>query len=326
MSGSRIPVIDISPALRGGDVGGIAAQLDAACRGIGFLQIVGHGVDPQLYHDLYRAAEPLWSLPEDQREALRSPHAFRGLYTDRDADGAMLTGRFQANRFQSPEDALALGVDARYVDWCVPNPWPADETGVRAAHDRLFRATRGLGFTMMNLVAVALGIPDGALDRYFDLDASYLAVHAYPSVPSARAGDTRVPQHSDSGLLTMLHQSGNYEGLELCTAAGELLTVPVIDEALVVNIGDLMARWTNDQWLATPHRVVSGGPGEARVSVATHYLPNLDAVIEPLPTCVTAGAPTYEPITPYDWDRRYFEKPSLVLRVTDGEAVGATAG
>jgi isopenicillin N synthase-like dioxygenase len=321
MSAPEIPVIDIGPALRGSRLTDIAAQVDDACRTIGFLQIVGHGLDPRLYHDLYRAAEVLWVLPEDQRAALASPHPFRGLYTDVDEDGHLRTGRFQNNRFQSPEDALALGVEEAYVDWCVPNVWPAPETGVRAAHERLFEATRGLGRTLVNLFGIALGMDAGALDRYFDLDASYMAVHAYPAAPGAHAGETRVPQHSDSGLLTILHQHGDYEGLELRTADGEHLTVPVIDDALVINIGDLMARWTNDQWLATPHRVISGGPGQSRVSVATHYLPNLDAVIAPLPTCVQPGGPSYDPVTPYSWEKRYFAKPSRVLRL-EAETAG----
>jgi isopenicillin N synthase-like dioxygenase len=93
--------------------------------------------------------------------------------------------------------------------------------------------------------------------------------------------------------------------------------VPIMDEALVVNLGDLMARWTNDGWLATPHRVVDGGPGQARTSIAMHYLPNVDTVIAPFERCVTAGAPAYEPVSMYDWNMRYFQKKSRVLRLAD---------
>jgi isopenicillin N synthase-like dioxygenase len=115
----------------------------------------------------------------------------------------------------------------------------------------------------------------------------------------------------------MLHQRGDYDGLQLRRITGEILTIPIIDDALVVNVGDLMARWTNDAWLATPHRVIDGVPGQARTSIAMHYLPNVDAVIAPLPSCVTGDGPTYEPVSMYEWNNRYFQKKSRVLRLAD---------
>lgn len=315
MSVTEVPVIDL-----GASADRLASQLDEVFRTIGFVQIVGHGVDPGLHHAVYEAAAPLWVLPDAEAGALASPHPFRGLVRERADDGALLVQRFQVNHYESPDAALAAGVPDRYVDWFPPNVWP-DLPDLVAAYDRLFSATRALGNRLMRLFALALGIGTDGFDGMFDRDVSYCAVHQYPVAPSAVPGETRVPQHSDSGLLTILHQHGDYEGLELGTTAGEVVTVPVIDDALVVNVGDLMGRWTNDQWKATPHRVISGTPEQSRVSIATHYLPNLDTVIAPLPTCVAAGAASYEPVTPYSWERRYFDKPSLVLRLEDGPAV-----
>jgi isopenicillin N synthase-like dioxygenase len=93
--------------------------------------------------------------------------------------------------------------------------------------------------------------------------------------------------------------------------------VPVVDDALVVNTGDLMARWTNDRYPATPHAVVDGPVGVGRSSIAIHYLPGVDTVIEPLPGTVTDDGPRYAPVSMYDWDRRYFEKRALVLSLAD---------
>jgi isopenicillin N synthase-like dioxygenase len=315
MSSSQIPVVDVS-----GPAESVAAELDEVFRTIGFVQIVGHGVDPGLHHAVYEAAAPLWALSDADAASLASPHPFRGLVTERRDDGARLVQRFQVNHYESPADARAAGVPADASDWFVPNVWP-DLPELVAAYAALFPATRALGNRLMRLFALALGIGTDGFAGMFDRDVSYCAVHDYPAAPGAFPGETRVPQHSDSGLLTILHQRGDYEGLELGTATGELVTVPVIDDALVVNVGDLMGRWTNDHWKATPHRVISGSPGESRISIATHYLPNIDATIAPLSTCVSAGGPRYEPVTPYSWERRYFDKPSLVLRLEDGPAV-----
>jgi isopenicillin N synthase-like dioxygenase len=325
MPTTPIPVIDVEPARLGGDVRGIAAQIDAACRTTGFFQIVGHGVDPRLYHDYYRAAESVWATTREQEAALASPHPFRGLYRKRDDNGNILVDRFQNNHFEGEADARAAGVPEQYLDWFMPNLWPAESDDLKKSYNALFDATRGLGRIMMSLFAVALDVDVDDMMSKFANDVSYLAVHSYPGAPGDTPGSWRVPEHTDSGLLSMLHQYGDYEGLELRMASGEHLTVPVIDDALVLNIGDLMARWTNDQWLATPHAVIAGTPDQSRVSVATHYLPDVDAVVAPFASCVVGADTVYEPVTPYSWEKKYFNKPSLVLRLSDGEEIGATS-
>lgn len=324
MSSTIIPVIDLSAARNGGDVRDTASQIDAACRTTGFFQVVGHGVDPRLYHDYYRAAEKVWATPADHEAELASAHPFRGLYRKRDDSGNVLVDRFQNNHFEDADDARSAGVPDKYLDWFEPNVWPADREDLYTKYLALFDATRKLGRTMMSLFAVALDVDAEVMMSKFHNDVSYMAVHSYPGAPGDTPGSWRVPEHTDSGLLSMLHQHGDYEGLELRMANGEHLTVPVIDEALVLNIGDLMARWTNDQWLATPHAVIAGTPEQSRVSVATHYLPDVDAVISPFDSCTVGADTVYEPVTPYSWEKKYFNKPSLVLRLSDGADVGAT--
>jgi isopenicillin N synthase-like dioxygenase len=318
LASSVIPVIDIGPARVGQDREAIAAQIDHACRTIGFFQIVGHGVDTALYHNYYRAAEALWVLTDDEAVAVSSPHPFRGLDRRRTDDGHIFVERFQNNHFENPEEAAQAGVPDEFLDWFVPNAWPAEADDLRAAYEALFEATRELGNTMMGLFALALGVDEATLMSNFNNDVSYMSVHSYPGVPNEAPRTPRVPEHTDSGLLSILHQHGNYEGLELRMASGERLTVPVIDDALVLNIGDLMGRWTNDQWLATPHAVIAGDNAtQSRVSVATHYLPNVDAVVTPFESCIIEGSAVYEPVTPYSWEKRYFTKPSLVMRISD---------
>jgi isopenicillin N synthase-like dioxygenase len=78
-----------------------------------------------------------------------------------------------------------------------------------------------------------------------------------------------------------------------------------------------MARWTNDTWLATPHWVAGGGPGEARSTVVTHFLPSVETVIEPLESCMRDTESQYAPVRMYDWNDLYFAKKSRVLRLAN---------
>ena len=318
-----IPVIDISAAVEGGTFGAVADQLGAVCRTLGFAQIVGHGIAPELLHAVYGAAEGIWAQPDEVLDGWRSPtgHPFRGVWYGLDegdehgADRARVWQRLQNTRIGSPEEALALGTDERFLDFFEGNLWP-DVPGVVDASQAAFTEGRRVGATLMRCFAVDLGLGEEGFDPFFTRDVSYFAVQDYPAMPRPVAGGLRLGEHSDSGALTMLHQKGDYAGLQLRTTDGEIVTIPMMDEAIVINVGDLMARWTNDSYLATPHRVIDGAPGQGRTSIAMHYLPNVDALIAPLDSCVT-GSTSYEPVLMYDWNMGYFNKKNRVLRLAD---------
>jgi isopenicillin N synthase-like dioxygenase len=113
-------------------------------------------------------------------------------------------------------------------------------------------------------------------------------------------------EHSDGNTLTILHQRGDYEGLQVqrLDGAGEWIAVPVRDDAFVINVGELMTHWTNDHWPATRHRVVAAAdPDAARTTLTTFHMPALDAVVEPIARWVGADGPHYAPVNSYDWER-----------------------
>jgi isopenicillin N synthase-like dioxygenase len=318
---AAVPVIDISAARNGASaaaVAEVAAAIGGAGRSLGFLQVVGHGIDPRLFHRVYDAADQLWALPNVVLDQWASPtgHPFRGVWYGLDDRGARVWQRLQNTRIDTPEQAKAEGYGDDVADFFGGNVHP-NVPGLAAAVDACFAAGREVGSLLMGLVAVDLGLDRDYFTPYFDKDVSYFAVQDYPAMPHTAPGGLRLGEHSDSGALTMLHQRGEYDGLQLRRTTGEIVTIPIIDDALVVNVGDLMARWTNDAWLATPHRVIDGRPGQARTSIAMHYLPNVDAVIAPLPGCTTSDGPAYEPVSMYEWNSRYFQKKSRVLRLAD---------
>lgn len=318
-----IPVLDIAEARTADASPALLRDLDAACRTTGFLQVIGHGIPLEVFADVYETGIPVCRLPGAELPALTSEHPFRGLVVQKDDNDDRLVERFQANRFEDAADASRAGVPADYLDWFVPNLWPSAAPDFETAFRRCFAATRQLGQMLMRLCAKALSAPTELFT--FPLDVSYLALCNYPAA-SSPAGEIRVEEHSDSGLLTMLHQRGDHEGLEIRTLAGDIVSVPALPEAIVVNIGDLLARLTNDEWRATPHRVVSGPPGCSRTSIAAHFLPHVDTLIQPLPGYGTKDPARYSPVTPYTAEARYFARRSRVLRIEDGadEAVGVS--
>jgi isopenicillin N synthase-like dioxygenase len=305
-----VPVIDVSTAIDGSAIGAVAEAIDLACCEVGFFQIVGHGVDVTTFDAVYESAPDLWSLAPEVKERYRSPsgHPFQGWYTRDDADGTPLQEKWEIISFDSPADALASGVPEEYVDHFRPNLWPDAAPRFVTASRTCFTATRLLGDRVMAMFAVALGLPEDFFDAAVHNDSSYFAVNSYPGRSATEPGEVALFEHTDSGTLTLLHQRGTYEGLEVKLRSGDRFRMPIIDEALVVNIGDLMARWTNDRWTATPHRVVLGEPGDARTSITTFHTPAIDAVVAPVPTCVGPEGTSYEPVRIYDWEPQFLSK------------------
>jgi isopenicillin N synthase-like dioxygenase len=318
MDRSAVPVIDLRPALADGKTAEVAARLGEAIREVGFLQVVGHGIDSAVFHRLHDAAIPLWQQPPALLDTFASPigHPFRGVTYEVNDAGHYRRHGLQNNRFWDAAEARAAGVDEAYLDFFGGNMFPPMPE-LASAYSACFEAMRGLGKMLVKLFGLELGLGLDGFDQAFHNDVSYLAVLNYPNVPGGQAGEIRNGEHSDSGALAMLHQRGNYEGLNVRLRSGERVTMPIIDEALVVNVGDLMARWTNDTWLATPHWVAGGGPGEARSTVVTHFLPSVETVIEPLESCMRDTESQYAPVRMYDWNDLYFAKKSRVLRLAN---------
>jgi isopenicillin N synthase-like dioxygenase len=313
-----IPTIDVAPAVEGHDLDTVAAQLGAVARSVGFVQVVGHGIDPALFDAVHDGADRLWTMDDDALRAMRSPtgHPFRGVDLGVDEHGDRIWQRLQNVRIDTAEEAAAVGVDPAHLDFFGGNVHPP-VPGLRDAIDACSAEGRRLGMLLVSLFAIDLGLTPDALSRWFENDVSYFAVQDYPPMGHAAPGAMRIPEHSDSGAVTLLHQRGGYEGLQVRAVDGRRTTVPVVEGALVVNTGDLMARWTNDLYPATPHAVIDGPVGEGRATIAMHLLPGVDTVIAPLPGLVGDDEPRYPPVSMYDWDRRYFEKRSLVLSLAD---------
>ncbi len=306
-----VPVIDIAPfRLGNGEQKRLVAQaVDQACRDIGFLVIGGHGVDPALIAETREVSRAFFDLPlvEKMRVARPSIGVTRG-YIGLDQESLARSRDPQAYGSDLNESLMIGPVDLPSPDYAfapqagrhfAANLWPQQPLRLQPVWTAYYRAMGELAAVLMRIFAVALGHPEHCFDASIDRHVSRLRVRNYPSQLQAPApGQIRAGAHSDYGSLTILATEDKPGGLQVCNAAGAWVDVPIVPGTFIVNIGDLMARWTDDAWVSTLHRVVNppagSGDSSRRQSLVFFHNANYDAVISSL---TTAGAGKYPPTT-----------------------------
>jgi isopenicillin N synthase-like dioxygenase len=319
-----VPIIDLAP-YRTGDAeakAALAREVDRACREIGFLVVSGHGVAPEVIAAIEDVSRRFFDLPLEAKERVARPapdisRGYVGLMgetvgrsRDRSATVGDLNESFIVGPLDIPEPAYAFAPEAGHH--FAPNLWPAELPDMEPAYRAYYAEVDRLAVEIMRLFALALDLPEHHFDLLVDKTISRIRVRNYPEpeVPPL-PGQLRAGAHSDYGTLTILLAEDRPGGLQVCTSDGEWVDVPITPGPFIVNIGDLMARWTNDRWVSTLHRVVNPPDerraGSRRQSIVYFHNPNYDAEIRALPTCVPSGeAPRYEPTTSGEHLRRLF--------------------
>ena len=275
----EIPVIDVS-ALRTSGAECAAAGIRGACREHGFFYVVGHGVDPSLVERLDRLSRHFFALPEERKLAIRMSlggRAWRGYFP---VGGELTSGR--PDQKQGLYFGAELGPGHPKVRDGTPLHGPnlfPDLPGFRETLLAYLEAMTELGHLLMEGIA-----------RSLDLDASYFAtrytgdplvlfrVFHYPAL-SHSTDLWSVGEHTDYGLLTILHQD-DAGGLEVKTRAG-WTQAPPVPGSFVCNIGDMLDRMTAGLYRSTPHRVRNQS-GQDRVSLAFFFDPGFDAMVAPI--------------------------------------------
>ncbi len=306
---TTVPVID----LRGWSCGdeaarlAIAASVDRACRSSGFFQVVGHGISPATVDDVLASIDEFFHLPDDEKRQVQpdADHINRGFlpigseslsYTVGVDAPADLREAFVLGPDSVPDDDVHRA-DPYHV--FAANLWPARPATMRPALVAYFDAVAALAGTLLDVYALALGLPDRWFRDFNRHSTETLRVNYYERLADGAAvldGQQRLGAHTDYGITTVLH-ADRVAGLQLL-ADGEWHDVLAEPGALIVNLGDLLAQWTNDRWRSTVHRVVSlGGRGARRRSLAFFLDGDYDAVVECLPTCIDDAHPAAYPPT-----------------------------
>jgi len=296
----RVPRIDLS----GSDAAEAVAD---ACADVGFLTVVGHGVPQSVIDRAWATAEQFFDLPLDAKMAVAMPRPGYP-YGYSPVSGETLSASLGRRGLPDLKESFAIGpvdppthafadVDEEFA-WS-PNIWPdATLPALRTAWQTYYRCLAELAQRLLSTMACGLGLPEGWFDGMVDRHTSAMRALNYPSagdVGDVPDGQFGASAHTDYGTLTILLADSTQRGLQVQAADGAWLDVVPEPGALVVNLGDAMARWTNDHWRSTMHRVVV--PERRRQSIAFFHNANWDARIECLPTCVTDGeAARYAPI------------------------------
>lgn len=314
--GSVVPIIDLNLARTGSDADRqvVAEQLGAAARSIGFLVVSGHGVPEQIIEAASIQARKLFDLSPKKKNAYRaeSSDIYRGYFGIETGNLASTIGDedakpdhreyFNVGRFDlDSNDPYFMTDTAKRI--FLPNIWPdADVPGFRSAICAYYHEMEKLAALLMELCARALDLePEWFADK-FDKHITNMVISNYPDQPEAlEEGQVRAGAHTDYGGLTILKTEDKPGGLEVQTADGRWEPVPIVPGAFIINLGDLMAQWTNDEWVSTMHRVVNPprdkGIGSRRLSLVFFHQPNYDAEIECIPTCCTDKARKYAKTT-----------------------------
>ncbi|MFZ2100434.1 MAG: 2-oxoglutarate and iron-dependent oxygenase domain-containing protein [Oricola sp.] len=305
MTDAAIPVIDLKPLLMGGEEGrrAVAAQIGAACRGIGFFYVTGHGVPEELSDDVFEVAARFFAgSEEEKRKALYSAESGNRGYIPMKGES------LDPTRAPDLKEAFNIGLDlapdhpeiVNKAMFRALNLWPA-MPGFRATMLAYFNAVWALGCKLHEAFATDLGIETDFFEDKLNRPLATLRLLHYPPRPAEMdEGQLGAGEHTDYGCVTLL-MTDNAGGLEVRTRDGQWLAAPHIEGAYVCNIGDCLMRWTNDIYVSTPHRVVNPA-GRERYSVAFFLDPNPDAIVECLPGCATPEAPAkYPPIRGDDY-------------------------
>lgn len=288
----------------------IGAEVDAALCETGFVVVTGHGIDRGVRERYFEAMRRFFALPIEDKEAIAIGRSgcHRGYvgFAAESLDGALGNEDDAIGQAASGDlkETLDTGIDhgpdhpevVAGTPLHGPNQWP-DLPGFRDAVEAYREAAIGAAERTHRALAVALG-----LDSEFFLDQPgemmyHLRLVHYPPAESVtpEPGQLGCGSHTDYGTVTLLADDGN-GGLQVRQRSGEWTDVVIPDEALVMNLGDLMAIWTNDRWVSNPHRVVNPA-GVHRYSSPLFVEPWFHLRIEALPTCVPPGErPRHDPV------------------------------
>jgi isopenicillin N synthase-like dioxygenase len=291
----------------------MAEALDRGLRDHGFFLVCGHGVPERLMADLTRVSHSFFALPfaAKNRIAQPDPGTMRG-YVAMGRE-SLAHSREQATPPDLNESFMMGQPDVRKMDRpFAPNLWPESPADLKVLWTDYYGHMERVAVDLLKVFAVALSLHEEFFERIFVAHTSRLRARYYPRHDNApQPGQLRAGAHTDYGSLAILLAQDR--GLQFCSRSGDWNDVPIVDGCFIVNIGDLMARWTNDRWTAALHRVVNPPwphPDEdGRLSHIFFHSPSDDTLVTCLDACCGARhPPRYAPVRAGDYLRMKCQK------------------
>jgi isopenicillin N synthase-like dioxygenase len=301
-----IPVIDFGPAFRGESRGldTVVAAVRHACERVGFFYMAGHGVAQDVIDAAFEASREFHAMPlEDKLRLKLNENNIGYLPVNQSMQRASTVHKntrpnynesfFISHDRSADHPDVVAGVPLRGR-----NQWPEGHERMRSAMVRYLKTLEGVGEQMLAVLARALDMPAGHFAPFFANEAHInLRFLHYPPQDTGDEEQFGQAPHTDNSFITMLARE-EVPGLAVRLPSGEWLAPPVIQGTFLVNLGNIMKRWSNDRFLSTPHGVLNES-GTDRYSIAFFYSPNPACTIECLPSCTSAGNPPRYPPAVY---------------------------
>jgi isopenicillin N synthase-like dioxygenase len=307
MQDNIIPTIDLEP-FRGGSLAARQKEvrrLGLACENTGFFVVSGHGVPPALLQAGFNASAEFFSQPDEvKRQSQGTGRNFLrgyrpvGSNTTAKSIGIETPADYRELFYMGPvtpsteDDLTAPGGVTLFGE----NIWPDTPRSFRPALTELYTVLEGVAFTVMRAMALALDLPESYFEKRIDRHFSTVTTMYYPrpTVPFI-PGQLRCGPHTDYGSVTILARNEAPGGLQVQAQNGDWHDVRATPGQFVVNIGDMMARWTNDKWKSTMHRVANPPPDVAgdttRQSLGFFLHPNYQTEVKCIETCTDDAHP-----------------------------------
>lgn len=305
MSSRAIPLVDLQQFVQGnaGERQAFVAALGEAFHTAGFVGVINHGISAALVERFYRESQAFFALPEEQKRRYEIPGmAGQRGYTSfgkehaKQSQVADLKEFFQIGQTPSEGAAFSEAYPANVAVAEQPDFLP---TGVA-----LYRAFESSGAHLLRAIALHLKLEEDYFDRWIEQGNSILRSIHYPPITREPASAIRAEQHEDINLITLL-VGASAGGLQLLTKQGEWADIIPEKDEIVVNVGDMLQRLTNDYLKSTTHRVVNPPRSEwhlARLSIPFFLHPRSEMDLTCLPGCVTSDHPLrYAPILAGDY-------------------------
>ena len=300
----EVPLVDFGPFLEGpaSERKRVALEIGRACRDIGFFYLVHHGVPQRLVDRVFAEASRFFALPLDRKAeiAIEKSRCHRGWF----ALGGENLDPSKQRQAGDYKEGIKIGRDLPLDHPLVkaglplhgPNQWPSGLPGWKDTMQEGYNALSRLGREIMHAFALALELPETHFDRWLTGPMATLGPLHYPP-QTGRITEERIGAgaHTDFGCLTILAQDP-VGGLQVRNSARRWVDAPYVSGSFVVNVGDMMERWTNGLFTSTVHRVINVS-GNDRYSLPFFFDPDFDADLSVLQTCTGPGNPPKHPPT-----------------------------
>jgi len=314
VSAASLPIIDISglSSNKAADRRAVGRELRAACTDKGFFYIKNHGVSESLIGDVFAEAAAFFSLSAEQKaevdkvksKANRGYEPLQGQTLEPGAPPDLKEGYYVGPEHGPDDPRVIAGMFNHGA-----NQWPAQRPNFRPVMTAYLDVMLDLSARMMRGIALSLDLPADYFAHYCsDVMATVRLLHYPPQPPQARPGQKGAGAHTDFGGLTLLRQD-DVGGLQVWDQTADAwIHADPVPATYVVNLGDMIARWTNDRYRSTVHRVVNAS-GRERYSVPFFYTGNYAHKVECIPTCLAPGeTPKYPPITVEEHMREMYRR------------------